>query len=752
MNSLPGEMTALTSLVQHVALNESGWWQRAMERIVLAYAYSVGPNPIDDLRDLVIRMCGMPPNSERVSSTIDTLLASGAIVELNGFLRPSEETLEELSQLEAATQCSENRVRSRFDEMAHERGLSDRSDELWSIMETEVVLPIIRQMGARMYGLVTTPTTGTSDPLEFKIADLLSQHGSSVRSLLTDFLDPHSQDIRGFVLRRLNAQYAVDAAALPEDALVRISHLNEKTGRIDVFLDTNFVFSVLGLHENPGDDVASELLNLVRELEGRVHLRLYVLPDTIDEARRVLREVLFSLEEFSGQPNLAEAAIQSGSAGLSGRYFQEARRSPTQLTPGQFFGPYESDLLRMLRGKSVELYNADLAPLHTAQDVIDDLLDQEEYQRNNRSRGPKPYAANLHDMVLWHFAKSKRDTHVESPLDIRAWVVTLDYGLIGFDRHKHRVSSKSRRTFEPPICLDPSSLIQLFQFWIPSSTELGEALVGSVRQPLLFLNFDAESERITLRILAQLSRLEGSEDINAEVASEILTSAALRDRLSSTSGDSSRDEKIVREEMTQIVQVLGDEVTELRRSQESSTTRIAQLEKQLQATEASTELEEEKAARIRAEEAHASEAVSRLDLKAKHEELLDRTKSMEARLDKLDDTNKDLQQEVTTQQAFVRRANRWRVGTVASLAVVLALCSLLASGLVLDELFQPSLAWLAGGSAATLSLLFGVDLSTRGTGLEESPWVMRLRLLTRWWWTFLGAILASVVAGWILQT
>ena len=82
------------------------------------------------------------------------------------------------------------------------------------------------------------------------------------------------------------------------------------------------------------------------------------------------------------------------------------------------------------------------------------------------------------------------------------------------------------------MCLEPSSLIQLFQFWVPSSTQLDEALVGSVRQPLLFLKFDTESEQVTLRILKQLSRFEASKDLDPEVVTEILTNTALRDRLS----------------------------------------------------------------------------------------------------------------------------------------------------------------------------------------------------------------------------
>ena len=203
MNDHNSEMRDLTRLVQHVALNESGWWQHAMERIVLACAYALGPRPAASIRDSVISLCGMPPNSERVAATIDHLLNSGALISYGGTLRLSEESQDALARLESTTHGSEHRVRMRFNTMAHERDLGDRADELWTIMETGVVLPIIRQMGARMYSLLTASAADEDEQLEFQIAELLSQYGSQIRSLLTDFLNPHSQDIRGFVLRRL---------------------------------------------------------------------------------------------------------------------------------------------------------------------------------------------------------------------------------------------------------------------------------------------------------------------------------------------------------------------------------------------------------------------------------------------------------------------------------------------------------------------------------------------------------------------
>jgi hypothetical protein len=187
----------------------------------------------------------------------------------------------------------------------------------------------------------------------------------------------------------------------------------------------------------------------------------------------------------------------------------------------------------MLRERGIELLNENLDALRVDQQVIDDLLDVAEHQAKRRAQGSKPYEANLHDMVLWHFAAQRRPRSVESPIDAGIWVCTLDYGLIGFDHRKRQ----GRRM--PPICLTPAGLIQLVQFWAPRTAELDVALVGSMREPLLFLDFDRGTEDATVRILKALSRFRNVGDLSPPTMYRILANDALRTRIESARGDTS---------------------------------------------------------------------------------------------------------------------------------------------------------------------------------------------------------------------
>ena len=72
------------------------------------------------------------------------------------------------------------------------------------------------------------------------------------------------------------------------DALgAHFSHV-EKTN-LSGFRHTSFLFSILALHDNPSDEPATALLDLIEEIAPFVNVEMLVAPITVDEARTVLR-------------------------------------------------------------------------------------------------------------------------------------------------------------------------------------------------------------------------------------------------------------------------------------------------------------------------------------------------------------------------------------------------------------------------------------------------------------------------------
>lgn len=62
-------------------------------------------------------------------------------------------------------------------------------------------------------------------------------------------------------------------------------------------------------------------------------------------------------------------------------------------------------------------------------------------------------------------------------------------------------------------------------------------MLGSLRLPFLFQEFDVEAERTSLRILKGLGRFEGRDDISAETITSVILNDGLRARLQSKKGE-----------------------------------------------------------------------------------------------------------------------------------------------------------------------------------------------------------------------
>ena len=151
------------------------------------------------------------------------------------------------------------------------------------------------------------------------------------------------------------------------------------------------------------------------------------------------------------------------------------------------------------------MFSQDISAFKTNQDVIDDLLQQKEFEKQRYGDRAKNYERLEHDMVLWHFVKSKRPLRPELPIDAEYWIITADYRLLGFDAHKQK-----RMGTEVPICLHPTTLTQLLQFWVPQTPEFEQALLSTMRLPTVLPLMDGDAERVSLKILNAVSTFRTS--------------------------------------------------------------------------------------------------------------------------------------------------------------------------------------------------------------------------------------------------
>ena len=130
------------------------------------------------------------------------------------------------------------------------RAPSIEPEECWQFFNDDCLVPLVGALGARTYELLS----GTPQDIEATIwTPQFFDHyprelAQALRASIVSFLDPKNPTVRSYVLRTLNAYFFVEVINLRGETLEALDDWRERPVAFTVFLDTNFLFSVLDLH------------------------------------------------------------------------------------------------------------------------------------------------------------------------------------------------------------------------------------------------------------------------------------------------------------------------------------------------------------------------------------------------------------------------------------------------------------------------------------------------------------------------
>ncbi len=533
---LPKEVAAL---VHHIELNRSGWWDKVVQRLVLAAVWwSDHPPSADEVKKTLLQEFKLSLSHDKLRVVLSALEKQDLLVALHeGRYRIPDAQRLVFEREIAAAEKVECDAREFFCKLARELCTGLDASSGWSAFQTELLTPLIKQVGANAYRLITGESLRVDQNLvDSFLKGFRPEFHSGLKELVARFLDPKKEEVRAHVSRMLHARLCVEAGGLPDNVIQKLNATVGKQAQFRAFVDTNFLFSLLELHENPSNAAARELLDLISQLKSNLKVKLFIVPRTIEEAKTSIASAKHRLSGIPVGGNFTRAALSVGVSGMAERFLTERLRRGGKLTAEDWFDPYLTDFVPIARGKGVEFFNESLDSYAIRQDVIDDILYVQDIEKRRDESRRKPYQVVAHDMILWHFVSDQRPAYIESPIDSRDWILTVDYRLIDFDQYKQKKSGS-----KIPLCLHPTSLIQLLQFWVPRTKEFEEAMLGSLRIPFLFQEFDVEAERTSLRILKGLGRFEGRDDISTETITRVILNDGLRARLQSKNGEDGED-------------------------------------------------------------------------------------------------------------------------------------------------------------------------------------------------------------------
>ena len=535
----------LISLVHHVKLYESGWWDEALQRLIITIVW-VSPQQItsNEIKTELKNTFDIHIESDRLANQLKLMVASKDLNLVDdkkySVSEKCKETFEhDLNQYEDI----EKYAKSRFSEALAKHDPSLSGDDVWQSFHEKCLYPLIDSMGAKFFDLISSNSSIQEDHAFFDFTKCYTGNiGAAIKASVIEFINPNDIKIRSYILRQLNASFYVKAGNLKESDIQKLRDLKDKKVQLNLFIDTNFLFSILDLHDNPANDAAQELMDVIKKIKKSMSVNLYISPETAEEAKQVINFHSSQLKYFRCSKRLVNAALKRPDLnGFTIKYFERCANSDALIDPDEYFDPYIRNLVATIRPRGIELYNdKSFESYGTRQDVVDDILMELEYEKKHRSDDPKTYELLRHDIVLWHFIKDQRPAYIESPLDCQHWIVTVDFRFIGFD------SFKIKKTSGIPICVYPTTLIQILQLWVPRSQEFESAIIKSFKLPFLIGDFDANSEKTTIGILKILSRYENIDDLDESTITSILINDALRKKFGETNSVD-RQSELVRE-------------------------------------------------------------------------------------------------------------------------------------------------------------------------------------------------------------
>ena len=212
---------ALLSLVQHVELNNAGWWERAVTNMILA-VLSEGTTEADiaTIQDKLVDSFGFRIDISQLEFILRELRKAGHIVgqqqlKLSESFRLSMSR--EMNVFRRLAQASERR----FVEVLKQSCPGIPTPGAWSRFINGVLTPLVRQLGARAYELMLGKTAyvDTDGLIDRFIDGYEAKWREPLRVALVQFLSPSDLDVRSYLLRHLNARLYVEAGYLDKKDL-----------------------------------------------------------------------------------------------------------------------------------------------------------------------------------------------------------------------------------------------------------------------------------------------------------------------------------------------------------------------------------------------------------------------------------------------------------------------------------------------------------------------------------------------------
>lgn len=344
-----------------------------------------------------------------------------------------------------------------------------------------------------------------------------------MRAVIDGLLQSNQLVVKNYLLNYIHGYFNIESLGLSEKTLESLKPEAGKTYNLKLILDTNFLFSILKLHDNPANELVHSIADINKKLNGQISITYCVHPRTIKEFQHSFDYEIKKLLKIKFSIPIAKAIVTSSSvSGFTKQFAKQYLKTNGTLKVNDYIDPYINSLTTIFKNFEISLYNASEDSVIKSDCYLNDLsqLNQrnEAYPENQR-RG---MSSIEHDLLLWHITNNARVTVCDTFLEAKIWIATIDHRFVSFD--------KSKGT-KVPVCLEPSVILDLLQIWLPRDEILSEQLLNIIRIPLYSNEFIKDAEDATAKIISLISRFSSADGLSEETIHKLLLNKALREKI-----------------------------------------------------------------------------------------------------------------------------------------------------------------------------------------------------------------------------
>lgn len=546
-----GYSKTFNHLCHFVALTRDGRPESVIENLVATALVISDGAPVrtaKDLSELINTVFGLDFTTNDVDAALNRLLPMGIVVRSqDGALRPSAETEAKTKERVRDANALEDLVRETWLAQVATSGQAIHpadKEKLWKSLKLYLA-KVFKRHGAQTIMLLK-PSAEVNPEFDKSLSAFIKEVIEAQELVATEkdfreyvrlfFKAPDAARSR-YVSQLLDGTFSFFAVCV-DDATSAL--LTKTLPPLNVYLDTNFVFGLLKLHDNPMNDVSAELIAALAE--RNIPFKIYYHEATLKEYRKAFDRLKTNLERFKFTPALSRAAVQVGRLNYLERRFHE-QNAKQAINVDAFLAKYRNVEI-LLGEKGFTIYRENKtsdsqrkSADNTRYEMIADYLDF--LERRWSINRDDFYEIADHDMTLLQSARAQRKSGA-SVLDVGVVILTADTKLHAYEWTRGRAD----RNTAGQVLL-PNQFLQILRPYLSVTADFDRrfAETFSVAE---FRTAGTGYEVAASKVIGYLSTFS---DVSEETAVRILANEVFITRVAGLDPESAEFKEAVKSEL-----------------------------------------------------------------------------------------------------------------------------------------------------------------------------------------------------------